>query len=131
MFFDTTQKYEIPFDRTHWITTSSDVITADLYRFVDCTAEAEFLYSCVARTVERDLPREIDYLRRHDEAMRRFMDTVEMPDRLAEDLLMFIRQNSGRLPKSRRAGEFAKLRDDEVPMLEGIVRDAFAGFEES
>lgn len=104
--------------------------TADFYRFVDCTAEAEFLYSCVARTVEQDLPREIDYLRRHDEAMRRIMDTVEMPDRLAEDLTMFIRQNDGRLPKRRRTGEFAKLRDDEVAMIEGIVRDAFAGFEE-
>ena len=104
--------------------------TADLYRFVDCTAEAEFLYSCVARTVERDLPREIDYLRRHDEAIRRILDTVEMPNRVAEDLLMFIRQNSGSLPKRRRTGEFAKLRDDEVTTLEGIVRDTFAGFEE-
>jgi len=47
--------------------------TADLYRFFDCTDEAEFLYSCVARTVERDLPEKIDYLRRHDEAMRRIM----------------------------------------------------------
>ena len=37
------------------------------------------------RTVEEDLPREIDYLRRHDEAIRRIMDTVEMPDRLAEN----------------------------------------------
>jgi len=51
--------------------------TADLYRYFDCTEEAEFLYACVGRTVERDLPREIDYLRRHDEAVRRIMDAVE------------------------------------------------------
>ena len=31
--------------------------TADLYRYFDCTAEAEFLYACVRRTVEHDLPR--------------------------------------------------------------------------
>ena len=102
--------------------------TADFYRYFDCTAAAEFLYACVTRTVEHDLPYEIDYLRRHDEAMRRIMDTVEMPDRMAEDLLIFIRQNKGNLSKRRRTEEFRKLRDDEVASLEAIVRDAFAGF---
>lgn len=58
--------------------------TADLYRYFDCTENAEFLYSCVAQTVDRDLPQEIDYLRRHDEAMRRIMEYVDMPDRLAD-----------------------------------------------
>ena len=102
--------------------------TADLYRYFDCTTAAEFLYECVARTVQHDLPREIDYLRRHGAALRRIMDTVEMPDRLAEDLVMFIRQNKGALPKKRREGEFKELRDDEVAQIEGIVNDAFDGF---
>ena len=104
--------------------------TADLYRYFDCTAAAEFLYACVTRTVEHDLPHEIDYLRRHDEAIRRIMDTVEMPDRLAENLVMFIRQNKGTLPKNRRADEYKKLRDDEVTLLEGVVREAFEGFDD-
>jgi len=103
--------------------------TADLYRYFDCTSAAEFLYACVARTVEHDLPHEIDYLRRHDEAIHRIMNAVEMPDQLAENLVMFIRQNKGNLPKKRRTDEFEKLRDDEVVLLEGIVRDTFAGFE--
>jgi hypothetical protein len=103
--------------------------TADLYRYFDCTSAAEFLYACVARTVEHDLPHEIDFLRRHDEAIHRIMNAVEMPDQLAENLLMFIRQNKGTLPKKRRADEYEKLHDDEVVLLEGIVRDAFAGFE--
>lgn len=104
--------------------------TADLYRYFDCTAAAEFLFACVQRTVEDDLPREIDYLRRHDEALRRIMDAVEMPDRLAENLLLFIRQNNGRLLNRRRKGEFQKLSDDEVTLIEKIVNDAFSGFDE-
>jgi hypothetical protein len=99
--------------------------TADLYRYFDCTAEAEFLYSCVERTVEHDLPREIDYLRRHDAAMQRIMNTVEMPDRLAENLIMFIRQNDGRLGKKRRDHELAQLTDDEIVAIEAIVAEAF------
>jgi Fic/DOC family len=102
--------------------------TADLYRYFDCTAEAEFLYACVRRTVEQDLPREIDYLRHHDEAIRRIIDSIEMPDRVAENLVMFIRQNNGALSQKRREGEFKKLRDEEVTLIEGIVNDAFAGF---
>lgn len=103
--------------------------TADLYRFFDCTAEAEFLYSCVQRTVEKDLPIEIDYLTRHDEAMKRLMDTVDMPNRLAEDFILFVRQNNGALPKTRRKKEFNALTDKEVSELETIVQKAFAGFE--
>jgi hypothetical protein len=99
--------------------------TADLYRYYDCTEEAEFLYSCVRRTVDEDLPREIEYLRRHDEAIRRIMDAVEMPDRIAEDLVRFIRQNKGTLSKKRRKGQFQKLREDEVALIEGIVREVF------
>jgi hypothetical protein len=102
--------------------------TADLYRYFDCTEEAEFLYACVSRTVEHDLPCEIDYLRRHDEATRRIMDAVEMPDRVADNLVMFIRQNNGTLSRKRREGEFQKLRDDEVALLEAIVNDAFEGY---
>ncbi len=99
--------------------------TADLYRYFDCTAEAEFLYACVARAVEHDLPEEIDFLRRRDEAQRRIMETVEMPDRLAQDLIMFIRQNDGRLPKRRRTREFAALTDEETAQIEVICDEVF------
>ncbi|MBB5343728.1 Fic family protein [Tunturibacter empetritectus] len=103
--------------------------TADLYRYFDCTDNAEFLYGCVEQTIDHDLPQEIEYLRRHDEAMRRIMDTVEMPDRLAENLLTFIRKNNGTLGKKRRENEFAALTDEEVAALEAIVRDAFEDFQ--
>ena len=102
--------------------------TADLYRYFDCTEEAEFLFACVQQTVEHDLPSEIDYLNRHDEAKRQITDTVEMPDRLAEDFIMFTRQNDGLLPHKRRSKEFESMTDDEVSILEKIVQDNFEGF---
>ena len=102
--------------------------TADLYRFFDCTDNAEFLYGCVEQTIDHDLPQEIDYLRRHDKAMRRIMEYVEMPDRLAEDLVRVIRQNNGKVGEKRREGEFAKLTDQEVEGVELIVGETFAGF---
>jgi hypothetical protein len=103
--------------------------TADLYRYFDCTEAAEFLYACVAQAVDKDLPREIDFLRRNDEAMRRLMNTVEMPDRMAENLVRFIRLNEGTLGRKRREGEFAQLTDAEVTSIEAIVCEAFDGYE--
>ena len=101
--------------------------TADLYRFYDCTSEAEFLYECVQRTIEEDLPREIEYLKRHDEAMRGIMNAIEMPDNLAQQAILFITQNDGKFPKRRRDREpFSKLADKEIAAIEAIVADAFA-----
>lgn len=105
--------------------------TADLYRYFDCTAEAEFLYSCVQRTVEHDLPREIDYLKRQDAALQRIMNTVEMPDRLAQSLIMFIRQNNNQLGRRRRENEFEKLTDAEVTAIETIVAEEFDSYEDA
>ena len=103
--------------------------TADLYRYFDCTEQAAFLYTCVQRTVEQDLPREIDYLRQHDEAMSRIMEMIEMPDRLAQNLILFIRQNNGTLSRRKREKDFSALSDDEVHGLEKIIQDAFEGFD--
>jgi len=54
---------------------------------------------------------------------------IEMPDRLAQNLILFIRQNDGALSERKREKEFYKLTDEEVHRLESIVQDAFEGFE--
>jgi Fic family protein len=105
--------------------------TIDLYRFFDATDAAEFLYKCVAQAVESEVPKELDYLRRHDNAMRQVMNLVQMPNRTAENFIMFMRQNDWKLPKRRREDEFAKLTDEEVAALEAAVRESFDGFSES
>jgi hypothetical protein len=98
---------------------------ADLYRFFDCTLAATFLYKCVEETIEKDVPEEIDYLRRHDRAMGQILTEVQMPNHLAEDFIMFMRQNDWKLPKRRKEKEFALLSDDEVEKLERLVKSAF------
>ena len=102
--------------------------TADLYAYFDCTDAAEFLCACVQRTVEHDLPREIDYLRRNDEAMARIMEMIDMPDQLAQNLILFVRNNDGTLSKRKREKVFSALTDAEVHALEGIIQDVFEGF---
>lgn len=133
---DTLQRHSGPLmEHIEWRATANHNVevlneTADMYRYFDCTNEAEFLYGCVQRAVEHDLPREIDYLQRNDEALQRIADFVEMPNRLTQNLVMFIRQNEGILPKKRREKEYKALTDDEVAALEAIVREEFEGFDD-
>ena len=51
--------------------------TSDLYRYFNCAGAASFSMPVYWRTVQQDLPREIDYLRPHDEALGRVMEAVE------------------------------------------------------
>lgn len=132
----TLQKHSSPLlEYIEWRETAScnvEVLnqTADLYRYFDCTDAAEFLYACVRHTVEHDLPREIDYLQKNDAAIRRITDLVEMPNQIAQNLILFVRQNQGTLPRKRRKKEFELLTDEEVASLEQIVLDEFEGFDD-
>lgn len=99
--------------------------TADLYRYFDCTREAEFLYNCVQRAVEEDLPREIEHLKRQEVAKRGIMDAVEMSGDMAQRIIFYVRQNNGRLGRRRYRMPFSALKDDEIATLERIVTDAF------
>jgi hypothetical protein len=100
--------------------------TADFYRFFDATPHAEFLYRCVERTVDHELPNEIEILRRHDEFRRRIETVVDMPDRTLNLLFRFLKQNQGRLSKRAREREFAQLTQHEVATVERIYRELFS-----
>jgi hypothetical protein len=99
--------------------------TGDFYRFFDATPHAEFLYDCVRRTIEEDLPAEADYLRRYDRFRSAISAMVDMPDSTADLLFSMLKQNGGRLSKRARQKEFAALTDDETSQIEQIFADIF------
>ncbi|MFG1266262.1 Fic family protein [Xanthobacter aminoxidans] len=100
--------------------------TADLYRYFDATPHAEFLFACVARTIDVDLPAETAFLRTYDQFKARVQGLVDMPDRLLDLLFRFLRQNGGRLSKRARDREFAALTDDEAARIEAIFAELSA-----
>ncbi|HLM98331.1 MAG TPA: Fic family protein [Bryobacteraceae bacterium] len=101
--------------------------TGDFYRFFDATPHAEFLYACVRKTIEDDLPRETELLVRYDRFRGRIDDIVDMPDRTVDVLFRFLHQNGGRLSKRAREQEFSRLTDAEVANVEEAYRASFAG----
>ena len=99
--------------------------TGDFYRFFDATKHAEFLYSCVQKTVEEDLPNETDFLRRYDLFRGHITSMIDMPDRTVDLLFRFLGQNGGHLSKRARGREFKLLTDAEVERIETLYAEIF------
>lgn len=99
--------------------------TVDFYRFFDATPHAEFLYGCVRRTIDEDLPRETEFLRRYDRFRARVEMIVDMPDGTIDLLFRFLHQNDGRLSNRARSREFAQLTDAEGERIEAIYAQIF------
>ncbi|TDQ60404.1 Fic family protein [Maritalea mobilis] len=115
-----------------WRTTPSmnvDVTndTADFYRYFDATPHAEFLFECVERTIEQDLPQEAEFLTRYDQFKSRIEAHTEMPASMIDLLFNFLRQNQGKFSNRARQKEFAALTDDEVVAFEEIYAEIFEG----
>ncbi|MDE4062182.1 Fic family protein [Phaeobacter gallaeciensis] len=101
--------------------------TGDYYRYFDATPHAEFLYACVQRTIEHDLPEEAAFLQRYDNFKARVEATIEMPALTVDLLYSFLAQNGGILSKRARTKEFSLLTDEEVGKIEAIYQDQFDG----
>ena len=105
--------------------------TVDFYRFFDATPHAEFLYACVKKTIEEDLPHETDFLHRYDQFRERIQGIVDMPDGTIDLLFRFLQQNGGTLSKRGREQEFAQMTDAEVVSAEEAYAEAFRASAES
>lgn len=99
--------------------------TGDFYRFFDATPHAEFLYECVQRTIEEDLPKETRYLRNFDTFRAGIEEMIDMPERTLNNLVGFLRHNEGRLSKRARDSEFSQLTPDEVARIEELYQATF------
>jgi hypothetical protein len=99
--------------------------TGDFYRFFDATPHAEFLYSCVQRTIEKDLPDEASFLASYDRFRAGMAGIVDMPDRTIDLLFRFVHQHGGRLSKSARDREFSSLTAPEIERIEVLYKRCF------
>ncbi len=102
--------------------------TIDFYRYFDATPHAEFLYACVAKTIEEDLPNETDYLRRYEAFRAGIEAMVDMPDQTIDSLFRMLRQNGGLLSQRARKNEFRLLSPEEAKKAELFYAQSFSAF---
>lgn len=100
--------------------------TGDFYRFFDATPHVAFLYSCLKQTIDIDLPKEIEFLRRYDQFKTKIEALIEMPATTVDLLFNFLKQNNGTLSKRAKEKEFSALNEKEIEYVEATYADIFA-----
>lgn len=94
------------------------------YRYPDLTEQAIYLLKTIHATLEQDMPEELLFLQRYDEAKRELQRIVDMPDKDINWMLIYLHQNQGTFPKRRR-DRFPKLTDDEIASMQMAYRKVF------
>jgi len=99
--------------------------TIDLYRYYDLTVQAEFLYGCVAETIEKIIPAELDFLVKYDRMAHYINSYYSLPDTKVDLLIKLLDQNKGKLSKNKRDKEFDDFTEEEVLAIEENFRAIF------
>ncbi|MBT3227093.1 MAG: Fic family protein [Deltaproteobacteria bacterium] len=99
--------------------------TMDLYRYFDATKQAEFLFECVAETINKTLPDEVGFLKRYDLLNNFIKSYIDMPDNQVDLLIRFLTNNAGKLSNRAKKKEFEKLTDQEIQAIEGKYSEIF------
>jgi hypothetical protein len=99
--------------------------TADFYRYFDATRHAEFLYRCVAETIERDLPQEVRHLEAYDKFVTSIETLVDVPKKKLDLLWQFLQQNDGKFSARARSKEFVQFTGDEASRIEEMFSECW------
>lgn len=90
--------------------------TEGYFRYPDMTEHCIYLINTIHATIKEDMPEEMLFIQRYDEAKKEIQHIVDMPDRLINMMLAFLHQNKGVFPKRRRE-YFKQLTDEEIQKM--------------
>jgi hypothetical protein len=91
------------------------------FRYPDLTDQCVYLVHTIHDTIQEDMPKELSFVQRFDEAKQALQQIVDMPDKLIMMMLTFLHQNKGVFPKKRRE-YFNKLTDEEIQQMQNAYR---------
>ena len=95
-----------------------------LYQFPDLTNHTVFLARSVQSTVNKDVPEELLFLQCYDELKGDIESIVDMPDNKVDRMILFLRQNKGKLA-SRKRKFYKELNDNEIEQMEQAYTKVF------
>lgn len=96
--------------------------SADFYRYIDFTPIVEGFQRIVRETIETEWKAELDYLVRYDLMRKAMREVVDMPEKKANQFIMFAHQNGGRLSAAKRKF-FPELTDEEIGRMEECLKE--------
>lgn len=91
------------------------------YRYPDLTQQCIYLTQTIHDTIMEDMPEELKFIQRYEEAKKELQNIVDMPDNDINMMLLFLHQNMGVFPKRKRS-HFSKLTDEEIGKMQLVYR---------
>lgn len=99
--------------------------TADYYRFIDFTSQAESLFEFIRETIDVEWRQELRFLINYDNTKRAIREIVDMPDQRIDQFIRFCAQNNGKLSTQKRNRYFGMLTEDEIHRVEQAVQSSY------
>ncbi len=94
------------------------------FQYPDFTQQCIYLAETIITSVMEDMPQELEFIKNYDELKTEIKNMVDMPDKMLNQIIMFLHQNKGVMPKRRRK-EFSKLTDEEIAKMEKLYTEIF------
>jgi hypothetical protein len=91
------------------------------FRYPDLTEHCIYLIQTIHATIREDMPDELLFLQRYDEAKKELQRIVDMPDKDINLMIICLHQNKGVFPNRRRE-QFVKLTDEEIQQMQQAYR---------
>ncbi len=102
--------------------------TGDLYRYMDLTHAAEYLYGAIETTIRKEFTNEIAFLAGYELAQKALKNYIDMPDKLVIQFIQAIHEQ-GTISRRKREKVFSMLTDTEIADMERLVKQAFREIE--
>ncbi len=99
--------------------------TNEFYQYMDFTNVAEFVFDCVAKTIDHDLQQELQFLVSYDQAKQKLKEIVDIPDQSLDLFLRCVRQNGGSLSSRKRESHFSMLTNVEIARMEQVIASVY------
>jgi hypothetical protein len=94
------------------------------FRYPDLTDHCIYLAQVIHATLKEDMPDELVFIQRYDEAKKELQRIVDMPDKDINMMIVFLHQNKGVFPKRRR-DYFSRLTNEEIDRMQMAYRKIF------
>ena len=118
------QRAKFTIDENGSLTLTEPQKVEGYFRYPDLTIQCIYLMETIHASLEEDIPKEMLFLLRYDEAKHELQEIVDMPDKAVNMMLIFLHQNHGIFPNGRRK-DFEKLTDKEILSMQDAYRRIF------
>lgn len=94
------------------------------FRYPDLTAQAEFLYTMLERSITQELEKEIGFLLHFERTSKALNELLDWPAHSRELFIRLLREQGGSLTAELRRKHFGWIRDEELAAATAVVNGA-------